>query len=67
MLILKIIYLFEHFLYTKQDNWKTGHLISKKLPSILSYNTVKLLAKLSISGSKYEDGISSESSRFFYK
>ena len=59
MLLFKIIYLFEHVLYVGQENWTTGHLLSKKLPSVLTYNMVKLVAKLSISGFKYEEGISS--------
>ena len=58
MLILKIKYLFEHVLYAGQENWTTGHLLSKKLPSVLTYNTVKLVAKLSIYGLKAEEGIS---------
>ena len=45
MLIFKIIYFFEHVLYAGQENWTTGHLLSKKLPSILTYNTVKLVDK----------------------
>ena len=57
MLIFKIIYLFEHVLYAGQDIWTTGHLLSKKLLSVLTYNTVKLVAKLSISGFKAEEGI----------
>ena len=37
----------------------TGHLLSKKLPSVLTYNMMKLVAKLSISRFKAEEGISS--------
>ena len=59
MLIFKIIYLFEHVMYAGQDNWTTEYLLSKKLPSVLTYNTLKLVAKLSISGFKSEEGIGS--------
>ena len=49
MLLFKIIYLFEHVLYAGQDIWNTGHLLIKQIPSVLTYNTVKLEDNLSIS------------------